>query len=296
MRRLLSSLFRALGNLRQSWVVSTITTAIISICLLLVGGYILMIHNIDNVIENMQGDVRVTIYLRDGFPMSDTNLLHDRLTGLAEVESVTYTSKSDALVEFESMLGNDSDLLDGMDEIPLPASLRLTPKPEYRTSEGIHSILGKIGDDSLVEDIQYGEDWLGRLEKILVVLNTGAVVLGAILSLAAIFIIANTIKLTVLARRDELEIMRLVGATEAFIRTPFLIEGLIQGLAGAVFSMGFLVFLHRFVEKQLAATVFDIIGIRSLEFLSTNIIIAILLCGMLLGGIGSMASVGRFSR
>lgn len=296
MSRLISSLFRALGNIRQSWVVSTITTAIISICLFLVGGYILMIHNIDNVIENMQGDVRVTIYLRDGFPLSDTNHLQDRLTVLPEVESVTYTSKSDALTEFRSMLGNDKDLMEGLDVIPLPASLRLTPKPEYRNTEGIYSILGKIEDDPLVEDIQYGEDWLGRLEKVLVVLNTGAIVLGGILSLAAIFIIANTIKLTVLARRDELEIMRLVGATEAFIRTPFLIEGLIQGLTGAVLSLGFLVLLHRFVEKQLAVTVFDIIGIRSLEFLSNRIMMAILLCGMVLGGIGSMASVGRFSK
>ena len=296
MTRLVSSIARALSNIRQSWVVSSITTTIIAICLFLVGGYFLLIYNMDMVLDNLKGDMQITIYLRDGFPLSDTNALQDYLTGLKEVKSVTYTSKSDALEEFRTMLGKDERLLEGLEDAPLPASLRITPKSEFRSSEGVYAILAQIKDDPLVEDIQYGKDWLDRLEKALVVLNSGALMLGGILSLAAIFIISNTIKLTVLARRDELEIMRLVGATETFIRTPFFIEGLIQGLSGALLSLGLLVMLHGFVQKKLTSSIMELVGIRSLEFLSGNMILAIILVGMVLGGIGSLASVGRFSK
>jgi len=294
--RLMSSIARALSNIRQSWVVSGITTTIIAICLFLVGGYTLLIYNMDRVLDDLKGDMQITVYLRDGFPQSDINTLQDYLTGLTQVKSVTYTSKSDALEEFRTMLGDDERFLEGMKETPLPASLRITPKLEFRSSEGIYSILAQIEDGPLVEDIQYGEDWLSKLEKVLVVLNSGALLLGAILSLAAIFIISNTIKLTVLARRDELEIMRLVGATETFIRTPFFIEGLIQGLSGALLSLGLLVLLHRFAVTNFTSSIMELVGISSLKFLSGNMMLAIILTGMVLGGIGSLASVGRFSK
>ncbi|HDL53389.1 MAG TPA: hypothetical protein ENH32_05385, partial [Proteobacteria bacterium] len=195
-----------MANLRQSWVSSMITTGIIAISLLMVGSYLLLAHNLQDVVEQWKGDVRITIYLRDGFTASDVNALIDRVSGFPEMESVTYVTKEQALEEFKTMLGGEKDLLDGLDEKPLPASLRLTPRSEYRNVEGIRSILSRIGDDPLVEEIAYGKDWLQRLEKVMKVVNLIAAVLGGILCLAAIFIISNTIKLTVLARKEELEI------------------------------------------------------------------------------------------
>lgn len=285
-----------MANLRQSWVSSMITTGIIAISLLMVGSYLLLAHNLQDVVEQWKGDVRITIYLRDGFTASDVNALIDRVSGFPEMESVTYVTKEQALEEFKTMLGGEKDLLDGLDEKPLPASLRLTPRSEYRNVEGIRSILSRIGDDPLVEEIAYGKDWLQRLEKVMKVVNLIAAVLGGILCLAAIFIISNTIKLTVLARKEELEIMRLVGATEGFIRTPFLIEGLMQGLAGSIISIGLLVFLFQVLVTRIDPTVFQILGIASLRFLPPATVLTIIVGGMTLGGVGSLASVGRFSR
>ncbi len=148
----------------------------------------------------------------------------------------------------------------------------------------------------MVEEIAYGKDWLQRLEKVMKVVNLIAAVLGGILCLAAIFIISNTIKLTVLARKEELEIMRLVGATEGFIRTPFLIEGLMQGLAGSIISIGLLVILFQVLVTRIDPTVFQILGIASLRFLTPATVLTIIVGGMTLGGVGSLASVGRFSR
>jgi cell division transport system permease protein len=296
MSRLISSVIRALANLRQSWIVSTITTGIIALCLFLVGGYMLLMHNLDSITDQWRTEVLITIYLRDGFPDSEIEALQDNLASLPEVESVTYITKDQALEEFRGMLQEGDDLLEGLDEHPIPASLRLTPKPPFQNSDGVLSILSRLGDDPVIDEVTYGEDWLQRLERIVNVLNFGAVVLGGILSLAAVFIISNTIKLTVMARKDELEIMRMVGATEWFIRTPFLIEGLIQGAAGSIVSITLLILTHRFALAQVDPAVFQALGLISVDFLPNRTIAAILVGGMVLGGMGSLASVGRFSR
>ena len=296
MNRFLSSIRRAVTNLRQNWLISSITIGIISICLFLVGGYLLMTHNLQGVFETWKTQVRVTTYLRDGFPEEDILAFQDRLSSLPEVHSVTYTSKNKALEEFGIMLGDDRFLIEGLDRNPLPASLRITPKDQYRNLDGVKIILGAIGDDPLVQDIQYGQDWLDRLDRLFYVLDFGAVVLGLTLSLAAVFIISNTIKITVMARRDELEIMRLVGATESFIRLPFLVEGVIQGMAGAVLSLGLLGGVHTLIASRSDQPLLTMLNIQSLVFLPLSAIGAIVFGGIVLGGLGSLASVGKHSR
>jgi len=294
--RFLASISRAITNLRQNWLISSITIGIISICLFLVGGYLLITFNMQEVFETWKTQVRVTIYLRDGFPEEDILALQDRLSSLAEVHSVTYTSKSKALEEFGVMLGEDRFLIEGMDRNPLPASLRITPKDPHRNLVGVKIILGAIGDDPLVQDVQYGQDWLDRLDRLFYVLDFGAIVLGLTLSLAAVFIISNTIKITVMARRDELEIMRFVGATESFIRLPFLVEGMIQGMAGSVLSVSLLGAVHALLTGRSDQPLLKILNIESFTFLPLSAISAILLGGMILGGLGSLASVGKHSR
>lgn len=296
MNRLLSSIGRAATNLRQSWLISSITIGIISICLFLVGGYLLITYNLQGVFEAWKDQVLITVYLRDGFPEDDILLLQDRLSSLPEVHAVTYTSKEKALEEFGAMLGEDRFLIEGLDRNPLPASLQMTPKEPYRNLEGVRTILAAIGDDPLVQDIQYGQDWLDRLDKLFYLLDFGALVLGLTLSLAAVFIISNTIKITVMARRDELEIMRFVGATEGFIRLPFLVEGVIQGMAGALISLGLLGGVHLLVSTRSDQPLLKMLNLDSLSFLPLTAMGAILLGGMVLGGLGSLASVGKHSR
>ena len=293
---LISSIGRAVANLKQSWLISSITVGIISICLFLVGGYLLMTHNLQGVLETWKQEVRVTVYLRGGFPEEDVLAFQDRLSSLPEVHSVTYISQEQALEEFAAMLGDNKVLVSGLETNPLPASLRITLRKENRNLEGVKAVLPMIGDDPLVQDIQYGKEWLGRLDRILNLLRLGSVVLGLALSLAAVFIISTTIKITVMARQDELEIMRMVGATEGFIRLPFLVEGIIQGFAGADISLGLLGAVHTFLATRTDQPLLRILHIESLQFLPPAALAAIITGGMLLGGLGSLASVGRHSR
>jgi len=296
MSRLFSSVGRAVANLRQSWLISSITVGIISICLFLVGGYVLLTHNLQGVLETWKEEVRITIYLRDGFPDQDILAFQDRLSSLPQVLSVAYISKEQALEEFTAMLADDKVLVSGLEVNPLPASLRITLPDKSRNMEGVKAVLPAIGDDPLVQEIQYGKEWLGRLDRVLALLRLGSVVLGLALSLAAVFIISNTIKITVMARKDELEIMRMVGATEGFIRLPFLVEGVIQGLAGAAVSLGLLATVHSLIVTRADQPLLKVLHVESFKFLPVAAIAAILLAGMILGGLGSMASVGRHSR
>jgi cell division transport system permease protein len=269
---------------------------IISICLFLVGGYVLLTHNLQGVLETWKEEVRITIYLRDGFPDQDILAFQDRLSSLPQVLSVAYISKEQALEEFTAMLSDDKVLVSGLEVNPLPASLRITLPDKSRNMEGVKAVLPAIGDDPLVQEIQYGKEWLGRLDRVLALLRLGSVVLGLALSLAAVFIISNTIKITVMARKEELEIMRMVGATEGFIRLPFLVEGVIQGLAGAVVSLGLLATVHSLIVTRADQPLLKVLHVESFKFLPLAAIAAILLAGMLLGGLGSLASVGRHSR
>lgn len=296
MNRFLSSITRALANLKQNWLISSITIGIISVCLFLVGGYLLITHNLQGAINAWKEEVTVNIYLRDGFPEADVQALQDRLSSLPEVYAVTYISKDQAFEEFTAMLGDNKGLIEGLDSNPLPASLRLIPSAAHRNYEGVRYILNALGDDPLVEEIQYGKEWLGRLDKVLAFLHVGALGLGLALSLAAVFIISNTIKITVMARKEELDIMRLVGATEGFIRLPFFVEGIIQGLAGSMVSLGLLLALYRFLMTRNELPLLKILHVDSLTFLPYLAIISILASGMLIGGLGSLASVGRHSR
>ncbi len=296
MSRLFSSVGRATANLRQSWLISSITVGIISICLFLVGGYVLLTHNLQGVLETWKEEVRITIYLRDGFPDQDILAFQDRLSSLPQVLSVAYISKEQALEEFTAMLADDKVLVSGLEVNPLPASLRITLPDKSRNMEGVKAVLPAIGDDPLVQEIQYGKEWLGRLDRVLALLRIGSVVLGLALSLAAVFIISNTIKITVMARKDELEIMRMVGATEGFIRLPFLVEGVIQGLAGAAVSLGLLAAVHSLIVTRAEQPLLKVLHVESFKFLPLAAITAILLAGMILGGLGSLASVGRHSR
>jgi cell division transport system permease protein len=294
--RIIASIARALANLRQNWVISSITISIISVCLFLVGSYLLLSYNLQGAVSTWKTEVRINVYLRDGFPEEDLLTLQDRISFLSEVHSVAFISQEQALEEFRGMLGDNKELVEGLDRNPLPASLRITPSDAHRNLEGVRSILTAIGDDPLVEDVQYGKEWLNRLDRVLALLHIGAIVLGLALSLAAVFIISNTIKITVMARKDELDIMRLVGATESFIRLPFLVEGIIQGLAGSILSLGLLSVLHRFLAMRAEQPILRILHLDSILFLPHIAIISILASGMLIGGLGSMASVGKHSR
>ena len=154
------------------------------------------------------------------------------ITGLPQVSKVEVVSRAMALERFRKRLGSDASLLTGVEADILPASLEISLQPEARNRAGVETVVRQLRGKLGLSDLRYGQDWLDRFEAFLNLLRTGFAVLGGFLLFATLFIVANTIKLTLYARKDELEVMTLVGGTPWFIKAPFLLEGAIQGLAG----------------------------------------------------------------
>lgn len=236
--------------------------------------------NVDEVVRGVEERKQIIAYLTDDTSESDTQLLKSSLEGMAGIASVQYISKEMAWDEFRAEL-NDDELLSAVDTNPLPASFRISLTEDAKAALEMETLVGQVSKFPGVEEVQYGEEWVRKLDDLTVTLTIANLMIGLVVSLCVIFVISNTIRLTVIARRDLIEIMKLVGATEAFIRAPFLIEGVAQGLAA-----GALALLIILVGQEAAGTRLD-----GLVYLRLPQVLGFLLFSAFLGWVGSFLSL-----
>jgi cell division transport system permease protein len=160
----------------------------------------------------------------------------------------------------------------------------VTLTEDSRDAAGASAVAERIGPLDGVDEVVYGRTWVDRLDRLILALSAVSILIGLVVSLASVFVISNTVKLTVWARRDAVRIMKLVGATDRFVKLPFLIEGTVQGLAGAVLALLILFGLYGYVSPALGG----------IEFLPRSVAVSVVVLGALLGGIGSQLSLKRF--
>jgi cell division transport system permease protein len=281
----------ALRGLLASPVTSSVAVATIAISLVLVGAFGLLVRNMEELLDRFGSDLAVTAYLDDAVGPDEAAELA-RLAGTVEgVASVRVVSREEALERFRSGVGRGAALLEGLEENPLPASLEIELVAEDRSAEGMERVLTSLEGLSGIADLASGQDWVeGYLRAVALVRGIG-IGLGLILVLATLLIVANTIRLAVLARRDELEILSLVGASRTFIQTPFLLEGLLEGaLAGA------LALLVLFTGFQLVLPGFQfglelVLGGLSPRFFDAREALALVAAGSGLGVVGSASAL-----
>jgi len=211
--------------------------------------------NIDEVVRNVEQRKQIIAYLADETTESDAQLLKQSLEGMAGVAFVEYVSKEQAWEEFKAEL-DDDELLAAVDENPLPASFRISLTDDAKEASAMETLVGQISRFPGVEDVQYGEEWVRKLDDLTVTLTIANLMIGLVVSLCVIFVISNTIRLTVLARREMIEIMKLVGATEDFIRAPFLIEGVAQGLGAGALALLIILLGREAAETRLEGLVY----------------------------------------
>ena len=237
----------AIRGIASSPVTSGISVVTIGVTLVLVGAFALLLRNMEELLDQFGDDLRVTAYLESEVSGDALRALKDRVLAIPGVEDVEALSQDEALERFRASVGSGSALLDGLDINPLPASLEISLRDDRRSAEGMEAVANAIEGLAGVESLSSGRDWVeGYLRAVALVRGVG-VGLGIILALATLLIVANTIRLGVFARRDELEILSLVGASRPFVQTPFLLEGLVQGAAGGAIALGLLYALFRLV-------------------------------------------------
>ncbi|RLA92457.1 MAG: hypothetical protein DRG34_00075 [Deltaproteobacteria bacterium] len=285
---------KALGNIWINPFLSLVTLSTIAISMLILGLFSLIYLNVQQSLQQMGGELQITAYLQETISPEQAKVLRSKVADWPEVEEITYISKEQALARFRSQLREYAGILEGLKENPLPASLELTLMPQYGRSGNIKELSTRLGRLTGVAEVQYGRKWMAKLRVFVEVMKLVGITVGGLVLIATIFVISNTIRLTFYSRREELEIMRLVGATDFFIKAPFLIEGLLHGLGGALLAAGGLSLLMLFLFSHLDLPLRLAVMAGSLP--TGQLVAGFLGLGLLLGVLGSMVSLRRFLR
>jgi cell division transport system permease protein len=285
---------QALQNMRAAVFVNAITIGTIALALVIFSTYLLIYSNLGRLLGEWQKRIGATVYLVDGLDKGPIAELEARIGAVEGVRKIRFTTAEQALEKFRVQLGDDADLLDGLDANPLPDSFDIMPTPDYFDHEKITEMSEEISSFPGVEEVEYGREWIDKFSDVMNLLQAAGLILGGLLLLAGLLIISNTIKLTVFARKDEIDIMRLVGATNTFIKLPFLIEGLLQGLAGALVALAATLLVYQFLLSGIDINLGLSFEPIRMEFLDSATMLTIFIGGAAIGVIGSALALGRF--
>ncbi len=283
--------FESAGRLIRQPIATFMTVAVIAISLALPAGFYVLIDNLARVSRGWEGGSQISLFLKRDLAAKAAERLADRIRRQAQVTRVDYISPEAALAEFKRSSGFGS-ALDALDRNPLPPVLVVHPRIDV-TPDGLEALVRELGQHPEVELAQLDLEWVRRLRALLSVAERGVWLLAALLAAGVILVTGNTIRLAVLSRKDEIEIIKLVGGTDAFIRRPFLHAGVQQGLAGALLAWG----IVGLTLGLLAGPVRDLASLYGSDFQAEGLGAAatgvLLGAGALLGWVGSRLAVGR---
>jgi cell division transport system permease protein len=275
---------------KEGFLITTLTTAI---SMAILGIFLMVFFNLHEMVGKWREKFQIVVYLKDDIPKKELNNLKGFLKSRQEIEKFLLISKEEALVKFKNKLNDLKTIMDKLESNPLPASFELVLKKKYRNFDTIKAIAEDLKKFKGIEDLEYGKIWLERLETILFFLKFIVIAIGGFICLGIIFIISNTIKLSLYSRKDEIEIMQLVGATDWFIKRPFLLQGMIQGLLGVILSIAILYGLYLAFIINLQTSDF-FVGDHSFLFIPPSILGFLILLGLLIGCVGSYISLRKF--
>jgi cell division transport system permease protein len=286
----------ALGGLRASPVTSVVSVVTIAMALLLIGVFLLLLENMDHVLDRFGDSLVVTVYLENDVSAAEVESFRTRFASIEDVVGTVFISKEEALNRFRNRVGDQGGLLDGLDENPLPASFELSLEQESSSIESMALVAQSIDGIPGVDEVSYAQEWVRGYESFLSLARVIGLALGGVLAFAALLIVANTIQLTIYARRDELDILALVGASRTFAGVPFLLEGLLQGVAGGISAVALLYVLYELLLPYTVAGWSFLLGNVPPQFLSDAGTLLIVAVAAGLGLLGSAVALTTAKR
>lgn len=290
----MGALSRAMRGVREHAWLSFVSTSVIAASLMLVGGFALGILNLRTVVSSWESDAHISAYLRADTSSGTVDGLRNAIAQRSEVAEVTFVSEDDARAWVAKEMPDLAPSMADFQRGTLPASFEIRVKPEYATPEKLDAFVEDLRGMGPWTEVDYGEEWVARFANFVDTATMLGAGLGALVATACVLLVANTVNLVVYARRDELEIMRLVGATDGYILGPFLVEGALQGLLAGGVAVSALRLLHVVLSERLASVVTATTGGNVLMFLPMTWLLALVGSGLLLGAVASWLSVRRF--
>jgi len=283
---------QALRNIRVNLTVHALGLGTMTSSLLIFGIFMLLFTNVANWIHGWGNSLSFSVYLKDDISAYKRDKVDSFLRQLPGKKNLVYISKKDAMVDLKETLGGGAALLDRLSDNPLPASYEVFFDRTQKNDSDAETIKAALAKLEGVADVQCSEEWLNNFRQIMDMVESIFFVVGGLLCLCVIFIMINTIKLTIFYRNAEIEILKLVGATDWFIKVPFLLEGIVQGILASALTLlmlggGYLFFATKEIQ---------FFGMNSLDlvFISFGHMALLFLISVALGMIGSLIAIGRF--
>jgi cell division transport system permease protein len=280
--------------IRRTWTskrTSFVAIVMIAISLFVLGSFLLLAENLGRAVERWQGHTRVTIYLTAEITPEQQRALDAFFAAHPELARRHFVTKQEALQRFRSYFTNLAEVAGRLDENPFPPSYEIEIDPSLVQSKPFLALMDQLRTQPGVDQVEYDWEWTRRLGRIIELLNVIGIAAGGVLAMAAAFTIANVIRLTMMLYHEEIEIMRLVGATERMIRGPFLLEGLLQGTIGGIVAVAVLAAGFFAGQRTLAPSSSLLWGFLFGAFLPWQKIVVLILGGTVAGWFGSWLSV-----
>jgi cell division transport system permease protein len=286
-------LAEALRDLRRAGRIGVSAVLLMSVSLGALGCFWVLSLNLGRAAAQWRERFRVVVYLKEEPSGDGVALLLRRIEALGGIQRLKYTDKREALETLKRELGTQASVVGQLAFNPLPASVEVMPAPEAATPEATRSLIRRLSEFPEVEEVQGGTEWVDRVAEWQRLLGGIGLGVGGVLAVAAILTVTTATTLVLHLRRQEMEIMRLVGASETVIRIPLLLQGLVQGLLGALIALIGLRVAYAIVQPQLDPLMSFTLGLQRTTFLSPAEA-ALLLCGgAFLGSFGGLLARGR---
>lgn len=279
-------------NVVQTWRAQLLTLLTITLSVLIFAFFYLVYTNVLHAGNQLDDELRLIVYLDEEPSVEMQEEYRRKILKFDDVDKITFVSSTDAFARFGDQLGADRDVLTDMPEDFLPASIEVYPHRTLNTLTKIKRFSDYLMTLPGVLKVQYGREWVERFYTFIKLMRIIVILSGTLLILTTTFMVANTIRLTLLGRKKELELLRLVGASSNYICTPFFLEGALQGLVGSALGMGALFVLYNWMKLRFAVS--SILMLFEFTFFPMSVIITIIIISTLLCGSGSFSSTRKF--
>lgn len=283
---------RAFIDVWHNRLLNAVATLTITLSVLVTSAFVLFFSNADSLLDNWEKGVRIMVYLKTGVSDIRRSETDARLRQMEGVAQITFISKASAFEQLKKNMWPHSALFDDLEENPLPDAFEIEMFPAFAQMDKIERLAGRLEALPAVEQVEYGRLRLKRFKEIADIFRQGGYALGGLFFLASVCIVANTVRLILYSRREEIEIMGLVGASDSFIRIPFYIESILQGTLGGIAGLAILSGLY-FTLKSRSATSFAGDDLH-LVFLGSGTCLAVILTSAFVGWLGCYLSLKKF--
>jgi len=294
---------RAIRDILSNSFLNAIAIITIALSVLIISAFALFFVNAEAIMDFWTSGIRVMAYLKSDVLEKDVSDIKQKIQGMDGVEDVRFISKEEALEHFRAQMKGQPSLTDNLRENPLPDAFEIRMADSSQNWENFESLAKRIGSVPSVEEVEYGQKWLGRFIHIFSLFRLTGYALGCLFFMATVFFVANTIRLVLYSRQEEIEIMRLVGASEGFIKDPFYIQSLIQGALGGFIGLGVLFVTFNFIIGNWEIGTWKLGSVSDFQFpisdfkprfLPPDISVGIFLGSMFVGWLGCYLSLKQF--